>query len=1309
MGTQRFALGVRLMVAATLLWGVGQAGAQMSAPSSKENDAAFPAASKPKSKDTFLQSKQEEARKRNIAAWQARIATDPTGTTARAARYLIEGPMQAPAAAGGFNAVPPVLGFNPAVNYTIPNFAYSPNLRKFVDSLPGLGAANANNLGQYVPIAVPDTATYPGSDYYVIAVKQYTLKMHSDLPPTTLRGYTQLNTVDPTVLNINQYLGPAILAKTHDPTKPLGGANGKPVRVLFQNLLPTGAAGNLFLPVDTTIMGAGAGPIAGQNYTHNRVTIPHLHGGNTPWISDGTPHQWMVPAGEVTPYQKGASFVNVPDMVGPGKSIPAPAPGDGMGTLFWTNQQSNRLMFYHDHAYGTTRLNVYGGMAAAYVLTDQAEEDIISGTNGAGGNPGLVKSLPDLGGVYHYGIPLVVQDRTFVNDATTPPGPGFAGTPTPPTLSVDPLWATYVGTGGGNLWMPHEYMPNEDIYNPLGYNVMGRWDYGPFINPALIPVNLTLPSPTIVPEAFGDTMIVNGCAFPYVTLPPTAVRFRILNACNDRFLNLQFYLADPANPTEVKMVPAVPNDAYPTWPRDGRDGGVPDPTTQGPTIYQIGNEGGFLPQVAVIPPQPVDFDYNRRSVTFGGMMAYSLLLLPAERADVVVDFSAYAPGTTLILYNDAPAPAPLFDSRYDNYTGSPDQTAIGGAPATSVGFGPNTRTIMQIRIAGTATPPFDVGALQAALPAAYKVSQAPPVVPESAYNAAFGTAYGDTYANNASESLNLTGLPQPVNTVVTVLPGSGYTTPPTVNFVGGGGTGAIATAALNGVTAVTVTATGTGYTSPPTVALTGGGGTGATAVASVTGGGVSAIVVTNPGSGYTTNPVVTITGGGGTGATATAGITLGGVGQITLTSGGSGYTYAPKIFLTGGGGTGATADCMLAGSLPIGIKNITEGMDITYGRMNVQLGTTPVPLDPLAPAPQVPGIAMYIDPPSDFWYDGKTYLFRIAHLGVDSHAVHFHLANLQVVNRVDYTNTNLPPDANELGWKETIKSVPFTDLILAVRPQSQILPFAIPNSSRLMDVTTPVGSTLNYVQPAVVPGLPNPAGISNKVTDYGWEYVWHCHLLGHEENDMMRPLVLVVSPPAGPTGLAAVGSVGNAPLSVTLSWTRNSYNESGFTVQRATNSSFTQNLKSFIAPPQSTGYVDSDPALVGLVRYYYRVNCFNGAGASPWSNSVNLRLAVGPVPAAPGNLTTGTITRNSVVLNWTLPVGGGLPTGFVIQRATDAAFTTGVVTATVNTPTLVTYTRGGLNPNTPYWFRVAARNAAGTGPYSNVVTATTLP
>ncbi len=177
------------------------------------------------------------------------------------------------------------------------------------------------------------------------------------------------------------------------------------------------------LPVDTTLMGAGMGPLGpapygttacdmgtvGANcdmYTENRVSELHLHGGRTPWISDGTPHQWLTPAGDPMPstaatgnpygMAKGPSFANVPDMVtgsvvngvavpciGGGKCF-TPTATDGMGTQFYTNEQSARLMFYHDHVYGITRLNVYKGLAAPYLLIGQTEDDMIDGTSTSG-------------------------------------------------------------------------------------------------------------------------------------------------------------------------------------------------------------------------------------------------------------------------------------------------------------------------------------------------------------------------------------------------------------------------------------------------------------------------------------------------------------------------------------------------------------------------------------------------------------------------------------------------------------------------------------------------------------------------------------------------------------------------------------------------------------------------------------------------------------------------------------------------------------------------------------------------------------
>jgi len=387
---------------------------------------------------------------------------------------------------GGALAAPPITAPGSVPDYfETPNWANSPPLRKFVDTLPGLNTAN--NLGQMIPVAIPDTTTYPGSDYYEIELVQFRERMHTDLPavvlhPTTgkinapsggtlLRGYRQINTTNVNLLTPH-YLGPQIIAQ-----------KDRPVRIKFTNSLPTGTGGNLFVPTDTSIMGSGEGPKhadgtscdpATENcamFPQNRATL-HLHGGRTPWISDGTPHQWVTPAGEITPFPKGVSVVNVPDM---------PDPGPGSQTFYYTNQQSARLLFYHDHAWGTTRLNVYVGEAAGYLIQDPVELAMVNGgtINGRTFAAGTIPADQ---------IPLIIQDKTFVDPATImntdptwasgsiAPTP-FAGAPTVSGQGMTPVL--------GDLWWPHVYMPAQNPYNPdmSGASAMGRWHYGPWFFP----------------------------------------------------------------------------------------------------------------------------------------------------------------------------------------------------------------------------------------------------------------------------------------------------------------------------------------------------------------------------------------------------------------------------------------------------------------------------------------------------------------------------------------------------------------------------------------------------------------------------------------------------------------------------------------------------------------------------------------------------------------------------------------------------------------------------------------------------------
>jgi spore coat protein A len=112
-----------------------------------------------------------------------------------------------------------------------------------------------------------------------------------------------------------------------------------------------------------------------------------------------------------------------------------------------------------------------------------------------------------------------------------------------------------------------------------------------------------------IPEFFGDTMCVNGKVWPVLDVEPRRYRFRMLNACNARFLNMTVVRTD-SNGTPHGMA--------------------------GPIFHVIGTDGGLL-------PAPV--------------AQTTLLQAPAERLDVILDFTGKG-GQFFVLKNDAPAPFP---------------------------------------------------------------------------------------------------------------------------------------------------------------------------------------------------------------------------------------------------------------------------------------------------------------------------------------------------------------------------------------------------------------------------------------------------------------------------------------------------------------------------------------------------------------------------------------------------------------------------------------------------------------------------
>ena len=372
----------------------------------------------------------------------------------------------------------------------------------------------------------------------------------------------------------------------------------------------------------------------------------------------------------------------------------------------------------------------------------------------------------------------------------------------------------------------------------------------------------------------------------------------------------------------------------------------------------------------------------------GNVDGGTLMLGPAERADLVIDFSTYA-GKTLIVYNDAPAPWPAVDPRYDYYTGNPDLTDAGGHASTLPGYGPNTRTIMQIKVADApAADAFDLGKLNAAFAptdgseGVFRSSQDDVIVAQEAYGPAYNKTFSGVYPDWG---------------IVRIFD-------KTFNFK------------------------------------------------TVDGAAVS-------------------------------------------------LPLEPKAIQDEMGETFDPVYGRMAGKLGLELPSTIAGMQnfMLYG----------------FEAPPTELVESSLESSKIGELGDGTQIWKITQNGVDTHPIHFHLFEVQLLNRVAWDGKIVMPEANELGWKDTIKVNPLEDTVVALRPIVPEAPWDLPNSVRMLDPTMPEGAVLagNIIDP-----LGNPVNpVLNKLVNFGWEYMWHCHILSHEEMDMMRPISVVVKPKA-PTG-----------------------------------------------------------------------------------------------------------------------------------------------------------------------------------------------
>ena len=263
------------------------------------------------------------------------------------------------------------------------------------------------------------------------------------------------------------------------------------------------------------------GSFCAQNYEGPIAAVPHLHGGEVPAEIDGSPDSWFTSDG---------AYVGHKYYTAQG------APKNGVRYRY-PNYQEAAPAWFHDHTLGATRLNVYAGLAGAYLIDDP--------------KLGLPKNFPPLNDV----VPLVIQDRMFDTD-----GQLFF----------------QAASAGGTQWAMNPEHP--------------YWS----------------------PEFIGDTIVVNGKAWPYLNVEPKRYTFLFLNGSNAR--TYEMYLSRPFV----------------------RFGGLP--------MWVVATDGGFL-------DYPVRLNNGLRPIE-------PLLVMPGERYMVTIDFSTVQPGTTVLLNNVAGAPYP---------------------------------------------------------------------------------------------------------------------------------------------------------------------------------------------------------------------------------------------------------------------------------------------------------------------------------------------------------------------------------------------------------------------------------------------------------------------------------------------------------------------------------------------------------------------------------------------------------------------------------------------------------------------------
>ncbi len=376
----------------------------------------------------------------------------------------------------------------------------------------------------------------------------------------------------------------------HFPAPTIKSTSNRPVRIQWLNELPPNVPP---VNLDPTI---DCGVNAPNCYPYNRI-VTHVHGAHVGPESDGFANAWFNPGFTTT----GQDFID---------TSAAPYGHGPKNTGYYPNDQQAATLWYHDHAMGTTHQNTQMGLAGFWPITDDNEKflqgRVVPTFNGGVAGP---KLLPyDTAGTYELGFAL--QDRTFYTDGqiSMPDYPVYdynTGLPGgSPAIAFDPVTSAPLpcmllanGLADPSTCQRLDWMYSVDGTHLIPYDET---------NTAALAIDKNADAPFGAPsttlEYFGNIPMVNGVTYGKYDVKSTVYRMRFIGGSDSRSWIMAL------NTQDDNLGTAIP-------------------------FYQISSEQGFL-------NAPVQ--------------RTSMLLMPGERLDVLVDFTALAPGTRAYMNNLGP-------------------------------------------------------------------------------------------------------------------------------------------------------------------------------------------------------------------------------------------------------------------------------------------------------------------------------------------------------------------------------------------------------------------------------------------------------------------------------------------------------------------------------------------------------------------------------------------------------------------------------------------------------------------------------